>query len=54
MPDPERLRKTAETEFLDIVISTTVIRDKLRVVLIDGSYMDFWWSSQIAGRYAHH
>jgi hypothetical protein len=30
------------------------MRDKLRVVLMDSSYIDFWWSTQIAGRYAHH
>jgi hypothetical protein len=23
-------------------------------VLIDGSFIDFWWSTQIPGRYAHH
>lgn len=52
MPDLQQLRRIAETEFLDVVQSTTIIRDKLRVVLTDGSYIDFWWSSQIPGRYA--
>ena len=54
MPDLERLRRIAETEFLGVVRSTAVIRDKLRVVLADSSYIDFWWSSQIRGRDAHH
>ena len=54
MPDLERLGRIAETEFLDLVRSTAIIRNKLRVVLVDGSYIDFWWSSQIPGRYAHH
>ncbi len=59
MPDLERLRRIAETEFLTLVRSTTILRDKLRVVLVDGSYVDgsyidFWWSTQIPGRYAHH
>jgi Family of unknown function (DUF6516) len=54
MPDLERLRRIAETEFLEMVQTTAIIRNKLRVVLIDGSYIDFWWSSQIPGRYAHH
>lgn len=54
MPDLEKLRGIAETEFLLLVRSTTIIRDKLRVVLIDGSYIDFWWSTQIPGRYAYH
>ena len=47
MPDLERLRWIAETEFLSLVRSTTLVRDKLRVVLNDGSYIDFWWSTQI-------
>lgn len=54
MPDLERLRRIAETEFLNLVQSTAIVREKLRVVLVGGSYMDFWWSSQIPGRYAHH
>jgi hypothetical protein len=54
MSDLDRLRRIAETEFLAVVRSTTIIRDKLRVVLVDGSYIDFWWSTQISGRYAHH
>ena len=54
MPDLERLRRIAETEFLALVRSTTILRDKLRVILVDGSYIDFWWSTQLPGRYAHH
>ncbi|MBO9370488.1 MAG: hypothetical protein J7575_05290 [Chloroflexi bacterium] len=49
-----RLARIARTEFSDIVVATTVIRDKLRVVLEDGSYIDFWWSAKIPGRFAHH
>jgi Family of unknown function (DUF6516) len=54
MPDLERLRWVAEAKFLALVRSTTMVRDKLRVVLNDGSYIDFWWSTQIPGRYAYH
>lgn len=54
MPDLEKLRRIAETDFLSVVRSTVIIRDKLRVVLVDDSYIDFWWSTQIPGRYAHH
>jgi len=54
MPDLESLRRIAETEFLSVVRSTTIVRDKLRVVLVEDSYIDFWWSTQIPGRYAHH
>ena len=41
MPDLERLRWIAEAEFLALVRSTTMVRDKLRVVLNDGSCIDF-------------
>lgn len=54
MPDLEALRAIVEVEFPAIVRSAAIMRDKLRVVLIDSSYIDFWWSTQIAGRYAHH
>ena len=54
MPDLHHLRRIAEHEFPDLVRSTAIFRDKLRVVLVDDSYMDFWWSSQIPGRFAHH
>jgi hypothetical protein len=52
MPDLERLRRIVETEFVALVQATAIFRDKLRVVLVDGSYMDFWWSRQIPDRYA--
>ena len=48
------LARVAVNEFADIVVTTTVIRDKLRVLLTDGSFVDFWWSSKILGRFAHH
>ena len=54
MPDLEGLRAIAETEFPSLVQSTTIVRDKLRVIFTDSSYIDFWWSTQIPGRYAHH
>jgi hypothetical protein len=41
MPDLQQLRSMAETEFLDVLQSTAIIRDKLRVILTDGSYIDF-------------
>ena len=54
MPDLPRLGRLAEAEFYEIVVSTLVIENKLRVALIDGSYIDFWWSEEISGRYAYH
>jgi hypothetical protein len=54
MIDFEPLRRIAEDDFADIVQSTGVMRSKLRVLLRDGSYVDFWWSLVIAGRFAYH
>lgn len=54
MVDLYLLRSLAEKEFRDVVESTDLIRDKLRVLLVDGSYIDFWWSSEIPDRFAHH
>lgn len=54
MVDLRLLRRIAEQEFPDIVESTVIIRDKLRVLLQDSSYLDFWWSVKIEGRFAHH
>ena len=47
------LQEMAEQEFPQLVSSAAIIHDKLRLVLQDGSYIDFWWSSQIPGRFAH-
>ncbi|MBI5217036.1 MAG: hypothetical protein HY960_14875 [Ignavibacteriae bacterium] len=44
----------ATTEFPEIIRVVSIKEHKLRVVLIDESYIDFWWSEQVNGRYAHH
>lgn len=54
MPNLEQLASIAEQEFADIVESTTILRDKLRVILSDTSFIDFWWSQEIPGRFACH
>lgn len=54
MPDLAMLGRIAEREFLEIVNFAAIVGNKLRVEMIDGSYIDFWWSTQIPGRYAYH
>ena len=54
MPDLLTLGRLAEAEFFEIVQSTSIVENKLRVVLIDSSYIDFWWSEEISGRFAYH
>ena len=48
------LRTIAEVEFSDIIVFTSIIDDKLRVMLVDNSYIDFWWSYKFPERFAHH
>lgn len=48
------LRTIAEVEFSDIVTFTSIIDDKLRVMIIDNSYIDFWWSHKFPERFAYH
>lgn len=48
------LTRIAREEFADIVIDVYRIDAKLRVLLYDESYLDFWWSEVQEGRFAHH
>ena len=54
MPDFESLGRLAATEFPSIVAYAAAIRNKLRVTLVDGSYIDFWWSRRNPSRFAYH
>jgi len=54
MADLAALQEIAEADFADIVIGTRIVDAKLRVLFTDGSYLDFWWSLEISGRFAHH
>ena len=54
MPDLVRLGHIAQSEFPHIVQATVIIRNKLRIVLLDDSYIDFWWSRRNPGRFAYH
>jgi len=54
MIDFEPLIEIAGTEYSDIIVSTTVINHKLRITLLDGSYIDFRWSLNLPGRFSHH
>jgi hypothetical protein len=47
------LELMARQEFADIVIDAYPIDAKLRTLLIDNSYVDFWWSEVQEGRFAH-
>lgn len=50
----QKLSYIAEVEFSDIVETVEESEDKLRIYLIDGSFIDVWFSIKISGRYAYH
>ena len=53
--DVGRLRGIAEVEFADIVAEViTADVNELRVILMDGSFVDVWFSLKLAGRYSFH
>jgi hypothetical protein len=54
MVDLVMLANIAREEFVDIVVDVRQIDAKLRMLLVDGSYIDFWWSGVQEGRFAHH
>jgi len=48
-----RLSRVAITGFRDIVVRAK-ITDRLRIYLIDGSFLDVWFSRSISREYAYH
>jgi len=53
--DVERLREIAQVEFADIVVDGYVPDlNELRLILIDGSFIDVWFSLKLVGRYSYH
>ena len=50
-----RLREIAEAEFGDIVVDTdSPGLNELRIILVDGSFIDVWFSLKLEGRYSYH
>ena len=50
----EELSTIALTEFADIVEATRIVENKLRIFLVDGSYIDVWFSIRRPGVFAYH
>jgi len=53
--DIEKLKDIIEIEFSEIVedvVPTDI--NELRIVLIDGSFIDVWFSLKLEGRYSYH
>jgi hypothetical protein len=54
MPTPEDLARIAEVEFADIVDSTEILGTKMRIVLVEGGFVDVWLSRKLEGRFGFH
>ena len=53
--DLNRLREIAEVEFSDIVEDAySSDLNQLRIILVDGSFVDLWFSLKLEGRYSYH
>lgn len=48
------VRKVAAEQFSDVIVFAERLYGKLRMHVIDGSYVDVWFSRKIPGRYAYH
>ena len=48
------LSTIALIEFTDIVDSTRIVENNLRIFLVDGSYIDVWFSIRRPGTFAFH
>lgn len=53
--DVVRLGQIAEEEFADIVQQIFIPDlNELRIILMDGSFVDVWYSLKLEGRYSYH
>ena len=47
----DNLARIAEIEFSDIVDATEIMETKLRIMLLDGGFVDVWLSEKLANRF---
>lgn len=50
----DTLKEIAEVEFSDIVVLVLTDLNTIRIVFIDESYCDIWFSLKLVGRYSYH
>lgn len=48
------LSQIAEEEFADLVFHYQILPGKLRLYIVDGSYLDIWFFRKFEGRFAYH
>jgi len=53
--DTEHLRHILEEEFADIIIDIWLPDvNELRIILVDGTFVDVWFSLKLSNRYSYH
>ncbi|NPV74414.1 MAG: hypothetical protein HPY89_11735 [Pelotomaculum sp.] len=50
----KRLQAIIEIEYQEIVVSSDIIQNKLRIYLVDNSFIDIGFSLKIPGRFSYH
>lgn len=50
----DNLARIAEIEFSDIVDATEIMETKLRIMPLDGGFVDVWLSEKLANRFGFH
>ncbi len=49
-----KLADIAETEFADVTTCCEIKEGKLRLFIVDETFLDIWFSRQLKGRYAYY
>jgi len=47
------IKRIVDIEYARIVVSSEIFHDKLRTCIIDGSFVDIWFSTKIPGRFSY-
>ncbi len=53
-PTLEDLARIAEVEFAEIVGSTERLETEMRIMLVEGGFVDVWLSRKLEGRFGFH
>ena len=48
------IKRIIDIEYARIVVSSEIFHGKLRACIIDGSFVDIWFSTKIPGRFSYH
>jgi len=49
-----KIKRIVDIEYAQVVVSSEIFHDKLRISITDGSFVDIWFSTKIPGRFSYH